>query len=222
MASNLTLSEMLPQDKRRLHELEQQLIELEKGSSNSRVQASDIFIGLSEMSARLEELDRLVAKEPKEKREDCKRRVLHLRNSHAHLKSSLDSIVKKKNLKMAGSFNMMKQELFEGADLEGGFGADGVSDTRALLGENASLGRSASMVNSYLAIGQETLTELFSQRDRVKGVQRKVFDMMNYLGISNSIMKSVEKREAVDKWIVYIGMILITALIFILWWFFKR
>jgi len=210
-----------------LHELEQQLIELERGSSSGRVQASDIYIGLSEMSARFDELERLIGKEPREKREDCRRRVLHLRNSHAHLKSSLEAIVKKKNLKMAGSFSAMKQDLFEGADLEGGGSGGGggpeqMGDTRALLGENASLGRSASMVNSYLEVGQETLSELFSQRDRVKGVQRKVFDMMNYLGISNSIMKSVEKREAFDKWIVYIGMLFITALVFVLWWVFKR
>jgi Golgi SNAP receptor complex protein 2 len=75
------------------------------------------------------------------------------------------------------------------------------------------------MINNYLAIGQETLSSLMSQRDRLKGVQKKTLDMLNYLGISNSLMRSVERRDNVDKWIVYIGMILILLLVFyLLFW----
>ena len=88
----MSISEILPEEKRRLHELELKLVELEK---DNNVQASDIYIGLNDMLLRLEELDKLVTREPKGKRDDYRRRVLHLRNSHQHIKNSLDSIVKR-------------------------------------------------------------------------------------------------------------------------------
>jgi hypothetical protein len=66
------ISEILPEEKRRLFELEQQYNSLEKGHNN--VQSSDIYMGLKDMSFRLEELDKLILKEPKAKRDDFKRR----------------------------------------------------------------------------------------------------------------------------------------------------
>lgn len=81
------------------------------------------------------------------------------------------------------------------------------------------MSRSSNMVNNYIAIGQETLSNLMSQKERLKGVQKTTFDMLNYLGISNSLMRSVERRDKIDKWFVYIGMILILLLIlYLLWW----
>ena len=71
------LSELLPEEKRRLHELEQQLIQLEHG--NSVTKTNDITIGLEEMANRLDGLDKLVQKESKLRKEDYRRRVQHLR-----------------------------------------------------------------------------------------------------------------------------------------------
>ena len=206
-----TLSELLPEEKRRLHDLEQQFHEFGKGSSFSRV--NDVSMGLSEMVMRFDYLDKLVLAEPKERREDCRRRISHLRNSHEHIKSSLDSWVKRNS---QYNFEAQKRDLFGGADLEGG----GISD--AEIAENSSLGHSSRMMNDYLAQGQETLGNLLSQRDRIKSVQRKVLDIMNYLGLSNTIMKGVERRDSVDKWIVYVGMLLIMILVFFVYWYLRR
>lgn len=35
-------------------------------------------------------------------------------------------------------------------------------------------------------------------------------------------MKMVEKRDSVDKWIVYAGMLLITMLLLFIWWFYMK
>ena len=75
------------------------------------------------------------------------------------------------------------------------------------------------MINNQLAIGQETLSNLVSQKERLKGVQKTTLDMLNYLGVSNSLMRSVERRDFVDKWIVYVGMVLVLLLvIYLLFW----
>jgi Golgi SNAP receptor complex protein 2 len=206
------LSELLPEEKRRLHELEQQLIELEHG--NSVIQTNDITIGLEEMANRLDELDKLVQKESKLRKEDYRRRVQHLRTMFNTIKTSLVGLLKRKE-KM--NYSTQRRELFAGARTEED------KDAMALeLAENGSLDRSGRMMNDYISVGQETLSELVGQKERLKNIQRKVFDIMNYLGLANSIMKSVDGRESVDKYIVYAGMALITMLIFAIWFFLKR
>lgn len=224
----MLLSELMPEAKRKLHDLEQQLVDVDRATSSSysasstnypAVYISDIYLGIKEMSLQIEELERLASNEPKNYRDDSKRRVAYLKNSLLHIKSSADSIAKRRS---RSSNEMMHRELMgnyssNGFDVEGG--EEG--NVNAMLSENAAIQRSSSMINTYLQTGSETLQELLSQKERLKGVQRKVLDMFNYLGLSNSIMRSVEQRGRIDAIIVYSGMALITVLIIVLWWFFK-
>ena len=196
------LSELLPEEKRRLHDLEIQFNEVEKGSSYSHI--NDVSLGLTEMCMRFDQLDKLVISEPKDRREDFKRRIMHLRNSHQHIKVSLDSWIRRNS---QYNFDAQKKDLFGAADVENGTMRDSIT------AENSSLGHSSRMMNDYIASGQETLGNLLSQRERMKSIQRKVFDILNCLGLSNTIIKNVERRDSVDKWIVYGGMLLILVLI---------
>lgn len=205
------LSELLPEEKRRLHELELQFNEVERGASYSHI--NDVSLGLSEMCMRFDQLDKLVQSEPKDRREDCKRRITHLRNSHQHIKISLESWIKRNS---QYNFDAQKKDLFGGADLEGG------TMRESVIAENSSLGHSSRMMSDYLATGQETLSNLLSQRERLKSVQRKVFDILNYLGLSNTIIKNVERRDSVDKWIVYAGMFFILLLIFLVYFYMRK
>ena len=205
------LSELLSEDKRKLYELEQKLAEFEKG--NPSIQAIDISLGLEEMAKRLTELEKQANNESKARRDDMRRRVAHLKSTHTHVKQSFDVLIRRKeNLK----YEHARKDLFGGSDDNLNLNID------LELAENDSLNRSSNMINSYIAQGQETLQELLSQKDRLKNVQRKVLDIMNYLGISNSIMKAVERRDFTDKWIVISGMILTSGLTFLLWWYFSK
>jgi golgi SNAP receptor complex member 2 len=205
------LSELLPEEKRRLHELELRFNEVEKGSSYSHI--NDVSLGLSEMCMRFDQLDKLVLSEPKDRREDCKRRITHLRNSHQHIKVSLDSWIRRNS---SYNFDAQKKVLFGGADLEGGTMRD------AVIAESKSLDNSTRMMNDYIASGKETLGNLLAQRERLKSVQRKVFDILNYLGLSNTIIKNVERRDFVDKWLVFVGMIFILLLIGVIYFYFRK
>ena len=204
------ISELFPEEKRRLNDLELQLAQLENNSDT--VKPSDVYTGLNEMEFRLGELEKLADKESKARREDYRRRIQHLRNTYNHIKESLDQIVRRK---YPMSFDAKRQQLFSGADLEGGL------STQQELDENSSLNRSSSMVNSYLDVGQHTLNELLNQKERLKNAHRKVIDILNYLGLSNSLMRAIESRDVTDRLIVYGGMIFIVLLLFGLWWFLR-
>ena len=207
------ISEILPEEKRKLNELEYQLTQYEANSSG--ISPSDIYAGLKEMDFRILELEKLADKESKTRREDYRRRIQQLKNTHQHIKSSIDLIVRRR---YPNGYLEQRQQLFAGADIEG----QSVGYSQAAMDITNSLDRSSGMVNSYIEIGQHTLTELISQKERMKNVHRKVLDMMNYLGLSNSIMKAVENRDTFDRLIVYGGMIFIVLLLLFIWLFVKR
>lgn len=219
------ISELIPEEKRKLNDLEYQLSQLESTSYNSSygnssstgsggISPSDIYEGLKEMEFRILELEKLADKESKTRREDYRRRIQQLKNSHSHIKSSLDLLIKKR---YPNGYFEQRSALFNGAmDVEGG----GYSQSQIDI--SSSIDRSSGMVNTYIELGQNTLTELLSQRERMKNVHRKVLDMLNYLGLSNSIMKSVENRDNFDRIIVYGGMIFIVCLLLFIWLFVKK
>lgn len=200
------LNELLPEEKRKLHDLEQQLIELERG--NTVIQPSDIVLGLQEIGIRLEEFEKQIQKETKVKKDDYRRRLQHLKSTHTHIKESLDNLIRRKGLT---NYESQRAQLLAGK-------ASKSSDDIALeMAENGSLTRSSHMISEYLTMGQETLGELVSQRERLKSIQRRALDMFNYLGISNTLMKNVERRDVVDNWIVIGGAVLILGLLWFVW-----
>jgi len=53
----------------------------------------------------------------------------------------------------------------------------------------------------------------------VQSAHRKALDILNTVGISNSVLRLIERRNRVDQWIKYAGMLLtvIFLLAFIMW-----
>ncbi|EPS61252.1 hypothetical protein M569_13546, partial [Genlisea aurea] len=47
--------------------------------------------------------------------------------------------------------------------------------------------------------------------------QRKALDVLNTLGLSNSLLRLIERRNRIDKWIKYGGMALTVFLVIVFW-----
>ena len=62
------------------------------------------------------------------------------------------------------------------------------------------------------------LDQLGQQRGALKGVHKRVLDLATTLGVSNSVMKMIERRQFLDKLLVYGGMLAVLALL----WFVHR
>jgi Golgi SNAP receptor complex protein 2 len=73
------------------------------------------------------------------------------------------------------------------------------------------------MVGDYIASGQSALSSLAEQRHRLKGVHRRVLDIAGLMGVSGSIMRMSERRDRVDRALVFIGMFLTTGLLYYAW-----
>ncbi len=58
--------------------------------------------------------------------------------------------------------------------------------------------RSTAAVDDLEAHGANLLGSLSSQRERLKSAHKKVLDVMNTLGVSNSLIRVIERRQTMD------------------------
>lgn len=80
-----------------------------------------------------------------------------------------------------------------------------------------SVRNSSRMLDEAYATGVAILSKYSEQRDHLKRAQRKALDVLNRLGLSNSVLRLIERRNRIDRWIKYAGMI-ITIIMVIMFW----
>lgn len=92
----------------------------------------------------------------------------------------------------------------------------------ALLSERSSVTHSSAMVDELGGLADHVLGALRSQRGVMKSAHRKVLDVATSLGVSNTLMRMIERRTAGDRIIVYGGMLVILALLGVVWYWGRR
>lgn len=88
----------------------------------------------------------------------------------------------------------------------------------AMANESRRLHDADNQLDELQAHATASLNALVQQRSSLKGVQRKVLDMAQTLGLSNNVLRMIERRAFWDKIILYGGMLATLALI---WFVFK-
>jgi len=83
--------------------------------------------------------------------------------------------------------------------------------------EHGSLLQSHREIDDMLGQGAETLASLRHQRNTLKGARTKVIDIMNTLGMSNTVMQFIERRSSKDKIILFAGMFAFTMFMLLVW-----
>lgn len=165
-------------------------------------------------------LDSLCAKEPKNRKDDMKRRIAHLRTSHAHIQSRFNGFLQRHRGKHSDhALQKQKAELFSHSQALSQYSD---SDRDLEMAEAATLSRSQKMLQDYIGVGKETLTELMSQRERLQGVQKSLVDIMQSLGFSSGMVRAIEKIDFTDRLIVFGGMFGVCLLLVLIWFFVLR
>jgi Golgi SNAP receptor complex protein 2 len=62
-------------------------------------------------------------------------------------------------------------------------------------------------LDEYIARGQAVLGDLGSQRETLKGAQKRLYDVAGTLGLSGNTIRMIERRAKQDKWIFGAGVI---------------
>lgn len=75
-------------------------------------------------------------------------------------------------------------------------------------------------MDDLLVTGGSVLSNLREQRITLKGAKKKMLDIANVLGLSNTVLRLIERRTAQDKVILYGGMIVTLIIMFLIWKYF--
>lgn len=85
--------------------------------------------------------------------------------------------------------------------------------TNAALSEHDFLSTTSQTLDAYLSQGQAVLSNLASQRDVLKGTQRRLRSAANTLGLSRNTIAFVERRTRED-WYILLGGGVVTLVCF--------
>ncbi|XP_027110339.1 membrin-11-like [Coffea arabica] len=148
----------------------------------------------------------------KPQRDLWKRKVEQVGEEADSLKDSLEKYLQRHQRRM--------QEAKERAELLGRANGETSHVLRIYDDEAQAMEKvksSSRMLEDAYATGVAILSKYSEQRDHLKRAQRKALDVLNRLGLSNSVLRLIERRNRVDKWIKYGGMIATIIFVIMFW-----
>ena len=150
-------------------------------------------------------------REAASKRDLWKRKVEQIADEADALRTALDRCGQRQHRKLTDEAH--RQELLQRR-------ADGrpTMDLGADAAARKSIHNSKAVVEEAYITGVGVLGAMSGQRDRLKSAHRKVLDVLNAVGLSDSVLRVAERRIAIDKLIAYGGMVVITLLLIFLYW----
>mmetsp|Transcript_10183 Transcript_10183/g.13356 ORF Transcript_10183/g.13356 Transcript_10183/m.13356 type:complete len:237 (-) Transcript_10183:142-852(-) len=199
-----TIAELFPRVRKLQYDLQTTVQFVETGRSNP----DDAYVSLGEFLRQIDMLDKVVVQERPAQRDTWRKKIVELRKEADFLKLSLDKYTNSQ--KKTIQEKLERDELFKRRSQAM---PSGVIDN--YMEEGNSLARSTTMVNDLVNTSRNVLSDLVDQRDMLKSAHRKVLDIANLLGLSNSIMRIANRRDKVDRWIVIGGMIFTTVFLYI-------
>lgn len=66
-----------------------------------------------------------------------------------------------------------------------------------------------------LGAGRSILESIQDQGMTLKGARKKVLDLANTLGLSNTVMRMIERRSTQDKYILIAGMLIVLLCLYL-------
>ncbi|XP_064030541.1 Golgi SNAP receptor complex member 2 isoform X1 [Pogoniulus pusillus] len=200
------------QTNRQLHEVQSYMGRLETSDKASvHSVENEIQARIDDICGSLQRLEVLCSKEPPSRRQNAKLRVEQLKYDVQHLQTALSNFQHRRQAREQQE--RQRQEL-----LARTFTANDSATSIPIdesLQFNESLQSAHRGVDELLGSGTSILQGLRDQRVTLKGTQRKLLDVANMLGLSNTVMRLIEKRALQDKYLMAGGMLL-TCLLMLL------
>jgi len=183
---------------------------------NGVLYPSELFLSLDELGRQLDIMEQLVLRETPAQRQVWKRKILELREDGAAIRRQGEHYDRMVNANVR-----QQRERDELLTRRRSRATGAENDMQNLAEEAQSLDQSQMMVGDLLSSGEASLTGLVEQRQRMRGVKKMVFDIGNKLGISNSTMRIIERRDITDAYLVFGGMAVTCIVIYFCWFHFR-
>lgn len=206
-----SIVELFPKCRKLGYDARQQLSQVENGVLGP----SELFLVLDELSMQLDIMDQLVQRETPAQREVWKRKITELREDARSLRRLGEDYDRRMNANLR--HQRERNELLRRRKQRTTHGNVDERDMANLADEGQSLQQSHYMVSDLLASGEQSLNSLTDQRQRMGGVTRVLFDMGNRLGLTQSTMRIIERRDITDAYLVFGGMIVTLIVLYVVW-----
>nr|CAD7591200.1 unnamed protein product [Timema genevievae] len=193
-----TMESLYHQTNQLIQETQQYFERLESSRGNNcELIEREIQTRIDTITRNCDRLDMLVHKEPPSRRTTSKMRVDQLKYDNIHLQAEERELL------------LNSQFTTNNSHLEG--------DTSILmdhsLQHNSALQNANHGMDDMLKSGAGILENLRDQRSTLKGAHRRLYDIANTLGLSNTTMRLIERRAYQDKFILLGGMLVTTFVI---------
>lgn len=214
-----TLSEIYQSAKKLLMRAQdgiERLERLENSTSSGGLDSPELsFVvkkDISQVLSLCADMDRLWRSvQAKPQRDLWRRKVELVAEEAGSLKESLDRYFARNQRRM--------KEAQERAELLGRANGDSAHVLR-IFDEEAqamqSVHNSKRMLADSISTGAAILSKYSEQRERLKRAQRKALDVLNTVGLSNAVLRLIERRNRFDRWIKYFGMLLTLVILYFL------
>ncbi|CAN7989405.1 unnamed protein product [Ixodes hexagonus] len=185
--------------------------ELATGDDASRMEGV-IQDKINQLVDNCERLSLLVNKEPMSRRQHAKMRVDELKYEYRHLQAALGNLQRRRLEREEANQN--REEL-----LTRTFAPNDSRETSIFIDQSIQFHSRAQDANrnmdELIGSGSNILTNLREQRTTLKGAHRKILDVANTLGMSNTVMRLIERRTYQDKFILFGGMLVTCVVMFL-------
>lgn len=170
---------------------------------------------LNETINAFDQLDLYVVKEPATKRYDAKIKVDQLKYDLNHFRAAFNTISNKKDQKRLEE--KRREEL-----LRTTFNVNKSNDSvlnleydQNELRHHNRLAKSNDEVDRMIQHGENVLENLKGQSSMLKEVKRKMLNVTNTLGLSNTLIRMIDRRNISDRYILFGGMIITCIVMFL-------
>ncbi|KAJ9472756.1 Protein transport protein bos1 [Diplonema papillatum] len=206
------VQEKYKQAKKMLHRANILLEDLEMGRNESEELQEEISMMINRLARQLDVLKSLVDTDTSVRRELLKRQVKALQEEHSDVQTGLEKYLKGAHKRRMAATN--RKDLYSRMVAD-----EDLTATEALSRESDSIAKSRQRVSGLVAEGSAVLEALKSQSNTFRSTQSKLLSFMESLNISGSIITTINRTQRADRMIVYSGMVAITFLMFLIYWF---
>jgi len=206
-----SIVELFPKCRKLAYDVRQQLAQVQNGV----LQASELFLSLDELSRQLELMNQLVMRERPAQREVWKRKIQEIRVVADGVRRQGEHYDRMVNTNVRQQKE--RDELLSRRRQRKEFSSSGERDMSNLADEAQSWNQSQYMVNDLIANGEASLNNLVEQRQRMTGVSKFLGQIDDRLGISNSTMKIIERRDITDAYLVAACSVVTLIVIYFTW-----
>ena len=175
---------------------------------------SELFLVLDELRHQLDQMDELCLRETPSQRQVWQRKIAELRTECQSLYQQGQQAASQSR---SSTYQAQRDELLTRRRRTR---PENESDLQNLTGEAESLQSSNTMVLDLLATGEASFDALQQQRARLRGVTRVVFDIGTALGLSQSTMRIIERRDITDAYLVAVLMVVTLIVLYFTWFHF--